>query len=256
MDTVFSMLAGGKIQHSSPKKHREITFSFLGKRKKGNWPSTRNFGWYVASWPWLEARCTQILEKSLSSMQVYQLLKHLFSWWEWEPPPLWLPVSFCLNYSQGKEWFSWREVSAWLFSVQKLALCFIVGKHFHNVCSAHLTFSQQCCFLCTIYTTNNAVHWVGRWDTCRNTPFWGKRTNSSCVVWFQAHLVAAFEQSLGNMTIRLQSLTMTAEQKVTSRRIWEVFSLSSIVARAPSVVVWGKKSHTQFALALSFVVIE
>uniref|UniRef100_A0A8C4UNX7 Neuron navigator 2 n=1 Tax=Falco tinnunculus TaxID=100819 RepID=A0A8C4UNX7_FALTI len=30
---------------------------------------------------------------------------------------------------------------------------------------------------------------------------------------FQAHLVAAFEQSLGNMTIRLQSLTMTAEQK-------------------------------------------
>uniref|UniRef100_A0A663F3I8 Neuron navigator 2 n=1 Tax=Aquila chrysaetos chrysaetos TaxID=223781 RepID=A0A663F3I8_AQUCH len=34
-------------------------------------------------------------------------------------------------------------------------------------------------------------------------------------IWFnfQAHLVAAFEQSLGNMTIRLQSLTMTAEQK-------------------------------------------
>ncbi|NXT13271.1 NAV2 protein, partial [Prunella fulvescens] len=29
-----------------------------------------------------------------------------------------------------------------------------------------------------------------------------------------AHLVAAFEQSLGNMTIRLQSLTMTAEQKL------------------------------------------
>ncbi|KAI1889580.1 hypothetical protein AGOR_G00164380 [Albula goreensis] len=29
----------------------------------------------------------------------------------------------------------------------------------------------------------------------------------------EAHLVAAFEQSLGNMTIRLQSLTMTAEQK-------------------------------------------
>lgn len=31
---------------------------------------------------------------------------------------------------------------------------------------------------------------------------------------FQAHLVAAFEQSLGNMTIRLKSLTLTAEQKV------------------------------------------
>lgn len=30
----------------------------------------------------------------------------------------------------------------------------------------------------------------------------------------QAHLVAAFEKSLGNMTGRLQSLTMTAEQKV------------------------------------------
>lgn len=30
----------------------------------------------------------------------------------------------------------------------------------------------------------------------------------------QAHLVAAFEQSLANMTIRLKSLTMTADQKV------------------------------------------
>ena len=30
----------------------------------------------------------------------------------------------------------------------------------------------------------------------------------------QAHLVAAFEQSLGNMTIRLKSVTTTAEQKV------------------------------------------
>jgi len=35
----------------------------------------------------------------------------------------------------------------------------------------------------------------------------------------QAHLVAAFEQSLGNMTIRLQSLTTTAEQKVCVRKI-------------------------------------
>lgn len=34
------------------------------------------------------------------------------------------------------------------------------------------------------------------------------------VVLPQAHLVAAFEQSLGNMTIRLKSLTLTAEQKV------------------------------------------
>ncbi|KFR11813.1 Neuron navigator 2, partial [Opisthocomus hoazin] len=35
-----------------------------------------------------------------------------------------------------------------------------------------------------------------------------------------AHLVAAFEQSLGNMTIRLQSLTMTAEQKASLKTIW------------------------------------
>lgn len=36
-----------------------------------------------------------------------------------------------------------------------------------------------------------------------------------CVsVCLQAHLVAAFEKSLSNMTCRLQSLTMTAEQKV------------------------------------------
>uniref|UniRef100_A0A9J8CW90 Neuron navigator 2b n=1 Tax=Cyprinus carpio carpio TaxID=630221 RepID=A0A9J8CW90_CYPCA len=42
---------------------------------------------------------------------------------------------------------------------------------------------------------------LGKEDLCLN------RTNS-------AHLVAAFEQSLGNMTIRLQSLTTTAEQKV------------------------------------------
>ena len=39
-------------------------------------------------------------------------------------------------------------------------------------------------------------------------------TAGKCVFPLQAHLVAAFEQSLGNMTIRLQSLTMTAEQKV------------------------------------------
>jgi hypothetical protein len=30
----------------------------------------------------------------------------------------------------------------------------------------------------------------------------------------KAHVVAAFEQSLASMTSRLQSLTMTAEQKV------------------------------------------
>lgn len=41
MDTMFSMFPGGKIQHSSPKKHREIIFSFLVKRKKGVIGQTR-----------------------------------------------------------------------------------------------------------------------------------------------------------------------------------------------------------------------
>ncbi|NXC90101.1 NAV2 protein, partial [Cercotrichas coryphoeus] len=43
-----------------------------------------------------------------------------------------------------------------------------------------------------------------------------------------AHLVAAFEQSLGNMTIRLQSLTMTAEQKASFKRIWEDSELNEL----------------------------
>lgn len=70
--------------------------------------------------------------------------------------------------------------------------------------------------------------------------------------------MAAFEQSLGNMTIRLQSLTMTAEQKASIRSIWEIFiSVSSVVAHAPFVVVGGGgESHMQFALAPSFVVTE
>jgi neuron navigator 2 len=34
----------------------------------------------------------------------------------------------------------------------------------------------------------------------------------------QAHVVSAFEQSLSNMTTRLQQLTATAEAKVTDRR--------------------------------------
>ncbi|NXK90963.1 NAV2 protein, partial [Formicarius rufipectus] len=43
-----------------------------------------------------------------------------------------------------------------------------------------------------------------------------------------AHLVAAFEQSLGNMTIRLQSLTMTAEQKASLKNIWEDSELNEL----------------------------
>ncbi|XP_030416018.1 neuron navigator 2 isoform X13 [Gopherus evgoodei] len=51
-----------------------------------------------------------------------------------------------------------------------------------------------------------------------------------------AHLVAAFEQSLGNMTIRLQSLTMTAEQKDSElnelRRTIELLKKQNAAAQA------------------------
>ncbi|GAA6068341.1 neuron navigator 3 isoform X1, partial [Tachysurus ichikawai] len=51
-----------------------------------------------------------------------------------------------------------------------------------------------------------------------------------------AHLVAAFEQSLGNMTIRLQSLTTTAEQKDTElnemRKTIELLKKQNTVAQA------------------------
>ncbi|NXG01494.1 NAV2 protein, partial [Sakesphorus luctuosus] len=43
-----------------------------------------------------------------------------------------------------------------------------------------------------------------------------------------AHLVAAFEQSLGNMTIRLQSLTMTAEQKASLENTGEDSELNEL----------------------------
>lgn len=53
-------------------------------------------------------------------------------------------------------------------------------------------------------------------DESDSGPVLDSMTTIVCVcVCFQAHLVAAFEQSLGNMTVRLQSLTTTAEQKVT-----------------------------------------
>ncbi|XDV18751.1 hypothetical protein PO909_024383 [Leuciscus waleckii] len=51
-----------------------------------------------------------------------------------------------------------------------------------------------------------------------------------------AHLVAAFEQSLGNMTIRLKSLTMTAEQKDSElnelRKTIELLKKQNAVAQA------------------------
>uniref|UniRef100_A0A8C2TSF8 Neuron navigator 2 n=1 Tax=Coturnix japonica TaxID=93934 RepID=A0A8C2TSF8_COTJA len=51
------------------------------------------------------------------------------------------------------------------------------------------------------------------YSTIRAQIWFGREPSTSVSFNFQAHLVAAFEQSLGNMTIRLQSLTMTAEQK-------------------------------------------
>ncbi|TRY91446.1 hypothetical protein DNTS_028222 [Danionella cerebrum] len=52
----------------------------------------------------------------------------------------------------------------------------------------------------------------------------------------EAHLVAAFEQSLGNMTIRLKSLTMTAEQKDSElnelRKTIELLKKQNAVAQA------------------------
>lgn len=51
-----------------------------------------------------------------------------------------------------------------------------------------------------------------------------------------AHLVAAFEQSLGNMTIRLKSITMTAEQKDSElnelRKTIELLKKQNAVAQA------------------------
>uniref|UniRef100_A0A7N8YK61 Neuron navigator 3 n=1 Tax=Mastacembelus armatus TaxID=205130 RepID=A0A7N8YK61_9TELE len=54
--------------------------------------------------------------------------------------------------------------------------------------------------------------------------------------WITAHLVAAFEQSLGNMTIRLKSLTLTAEQKDSElnelRKTIELLKKQNAVAQA------------------------
>uniref|UniRef100_A0A8C2G652 Neuron navigator 2b n=1 Tax=Cyprinus carpio TaxID=7962 RepID=A0A8C2G652_CYPCA len=61
---------------------------------------------------------------------------------------------------------------------------------------------------------------------------------TQCQAGRQAHLVAAFEQSLGNMTIRLQSLTTTAEQKVSQyNKINRItcIAYASFIAYASSV---------------------
>uniref|UniRef100_A0A8C0EY87 Neuron navigator 3 n=1 Tax=Bubo bubo TaxID=30461 RepID=A0A8C0EY87_BUBBB len=54
----------------------------------------------------------------------------------------------------------------------------------------------------------------GKKKFLKNKLIWEDCSIDKCVLFLsQAHLVAAFEKSLGNMTGRLQSLTMTAEQK-------------------------------------------
>lgn len=63
----------------------------------------------------------------------------------------------------------------------------------------------------------------------------------------QAHLVAAFEQSLGNMTIRLKSLTLTAEQKVKAASFLQnirlaTFGWPSSRYRTLSWMTWGRPS--------------
>uniref|UniRef100_A0A8D3E0A9 Neuron navigator 3 n=1 Tax=Scophthalmus maximus TaxID=52904 RepID=A0A8D3E0A9_SCOMX len=62
----------------------------------------------------------------------------------------------------------------------------------------------------------------------------------------QAHLVAAFEQSLGNMTIRLKSLTLTAEQKDSElnelRKTIELLKKQNLVAQA---AINGHQHHQQ-----------
>uniref|UniRef100_A0A8D3C336 Neuron navigator 2 n=1 Tax=Scophthalmus maximus TaxID=52904 RepID=A0A8D3C336_SCOMX len=61
-----------------------------------------------------------------------------------------------------------------------------------------------------------------------------------------AHLVAAFEQSLGNMTIRLKSLTLTAEQKDSElnelRKTIELLKKQNLVAQA---AINGHQHHQQ-----------
>ena len=54
---------------------------------------------------------------------------------------------------------------------------------------------------------------------------------SGLFVSLQAHVVAAFEQSLSNMTARLQHLTSTAEQKVRESLIY-MYTCSDKVIRS------------------------
>lgn len=62
-------------------------------------------------------------------------------------------------------------------------------------------------------------------------------------VCLQAHLVAAFEKSLSNMTCRLQSLTMTAEQKVPQLPVQNLKRIAYEVGKQwLETGNWGKQS--------------
>ncbi|NXR34173.1 NAV2 protein, partial [Zosterops hypoxanthus] len=67
-----------------------------------------------------------------------------------------------------------------------------------------------------------------------------------------AHLVAAFEQSLGNMTIRLQSLTMTAEQKASFNG--EIFISDSELNELRKTIELLKKQNAAAQAAINGVI--
>ncbi|NWV70985.1 NAV2 protein, partial [Malurus elegans] len=69
-----------------------------------------------------------------------------------------------------------------------------------------------------------------------------------------AHLVAAFEQSLGNMTIRLQSLTMTAEQKASFQSAWEIFISDSELNELRKTIELLKKQNAAAQAAINGVI--
>lgn len=53
----------------------------------------------------------------------------------------------------------------------------------------------------------------------------------------QAHVVSAFEQSLSNMTQRLQQLTATAERKVINQFYYPTTAKTSFLSRALKIYV-------------------
>uniref|UniRef100_A0A8C8BPD0 Neuron navigator 3 n=1 Tax=Otus sunia TaxID=257818 RepID=A0A8C8BPD0_9STRI len=67
----------------------------------------------------------------------------------------------------------------------------------------------------SLVSSTSSLYSTGKKKLLKNKLIWEDCSIDECCLLLlsQAHLVAAFEKSLGNMTGRLQSLTMTAEQK-------------------------------------------